>query len=544
MSTKPGNHVPSPPSLRVRLLHWWRRLTKPITVERRAEVQVQLRDATHPDFDFFLLVVLSCIIATQGLLVDSPAIIIGAMLVAPLMSPIIGLGLASITGDDRMLRDAFSALVRGAALAIFISFLIAWGNRFLPFIILQELPDEVLSRTRPGPIDLGVALAGGTAAAFALAMPNISAALPGVAIATALMPPLCTVGVGLAMGRLDVAGGAFVLFLTNTITIAFAASFVFFALGFGGPLPLSTKRLPRSLIVSAALTFDLLGSLSYFSYRLFQNANDNRQIENVVQDEIGKINNTELVRWSATTNGDTLHLDIVLRTMSLLRYEDSVALQKAIADRLQRPVSVVINQVFAARLDPLVPPTPTPTPTETLTPTPGPSPTPTDTPTPQPTWTFTPTTTDTPTATSTSTATPTQTSTPALAKAISTGMPGLRLRQSPEGPEIAVIRHNQPLTVLYGYEIVNGLVWIEVEDAEGRVGWIPQIYLLEITLTPTDTATPTQTIIPSPTLELTATMSLTGTLTEATFTITVDSALLSADLTPSGTHTPPVSTSP
>jgi uncharacterized hydrophobic protein (TIGR00271 family) len=544
MNQKPGNHVPPQPSLRVRLLRWWRRLTRPITVERRAEVQVQLRETSHPDFDFFLLVVLSCVIATQGLLVDSPAIIIGAMLVAPLMSPIIGLGLASITGDDRMLRDATSALIRGAALAIFISFLIAWGNRFLPFIVLQELPHEVLSRTRPGPIDLGVALAGGTAAAFALAMPNISAALPGVAIATALMPPLCTVGVGLAMGRLDVAGGALVLFLTNTITIAFAASFVFFALGFGGPLTLSTKRLPRSLLVSATLTFVLLGSLSLFSYKLFQNANDNRQIETVVQEEVGKIKNAELVQWSATTNGDTLHLDIVLRTMSLLRYEDSVALQKAIADRLQRPVSVVINQVFAARLDPLVPPTPTPTPTETLTPTPGPSPTPTNTPTPQPTRTFTPTTTNTSTATATSTATPTQTSTPALAKAISTGMPGLRLRQSPGGPEIAIIRNYQPLTVLYGYEIVDGLVWIEVEDSEGRIGWIPQIYLLEITLTPTDTPTPTQTGIPTPTLELTATMSLTETLISPTFTATINSALVSADQTPVGTFSPTFSATP
>jgi len=544
MSTKPGNQSPSPPSLRVRLLLWWRRLIKPIDVARRAEVQVQLRDTSHPDFDFFLLVVLSCVIATQGLLVDSPAIIIGAMLVAPLMSPIIGLGLASITGDDRMVRDATSALIRGAAMAIFISFLIAWGNRFLPFIILQELPHEVLSRIRPGPIDLGVALAGGTAAAFALAMPNISAALPGVAIATALMPPLCAVGVGLAMGRLDVAGGAFVLFLTNTITITFAASFVFFALGFGGPLTLSTKRLPRSLLVSATLTIVLLGSLSYFSYRLFQNANDNRQIENVVQEEVGKIKNSELVQWSANSNGDTLHLDIVLRTMSLLRYEDSIALQKAIADRLQRPVSVVINQVFAARLDPLIPPTPTPTPTETLTPTPGPSPTPTDTPTPQPSWTFTPTTTYTPTASPTSTATPTQTATPALAKAMSTGMPGLLLRQSPGGPEIATIRRNQPLTVLYGYEIVDGLVWIEVEDAEGRVGWIPQIYLLEITLTPTDTATATQTGIPTPTFELTTTTRLTDTLSSAAFTTTVDPALTSADLTPAGTLTPSASAKP
>lgn len=210
MSRNANNY--SAVSLRVYLRHRWGRLIKPITLERRAEVQVQLRQSSRPDFGYFLLVVLSSVIATLGLLVNSPAIIIGAMLVAPLMSPIIGLGLASITGDDTLLGDSVSALIRGALLAVLISFLTAWANRNLPFILMQELPSEVMARTTPGPIDLGVALAGGFAAAFALSMPNISAALPGVAIATTLMPPVCTVGIGLAMGRWEVAGGAALLF--------------------------------------------------------------------------------------------------------------------------------------------------------------------------------------------------------------------------------------------------------------------------------------------------------------------------------------------
>ena len=111
-------------SLSKLLRYWWRRVVGPVNTERRAEVQIQLRDASRPDFAFFLLVVLSCVIATQGLLVDSAAIIIGAMLVAPLMSPIIGLGLSSITGDDRLLRDSVAALIRGALLAVLISFIL------------------------------------------------------------------------------------------------------------------------------------------------------------------------------------------------------------------------------------------------------------------------------------------------------------------------------------------------------------------------------------------------------------------------------------
>ncbi|RME06679.1 MAG: DUF389 domain-containing protein, partial [Anaerolineae bacterium] len=177
--------ITRPTSWRTSLRHFWRRLAPPVTQERRGEVQVRLREASHPDFSFFLLVLLSSVIATFGLLMNSPATIIGAMLVAPLMSPIIGLGLGSIRGDDRLIRDAAAALFRGAGLAVLIAFALAVGNRIFPFQPLtpDNLPTEVLARTRPSPMDLGVALAGGLAAAFALAMPNISAALPGVAIA-------------------------------------------------------------------------------------------------------------------------------------------------------------------------------------------------------------------------------------------------------------------------------------------------------------------------------------------------------------------------
>ena len=90
----------------------------------------------------------------------------------------------------------------------------------------------MLARTRPTPFDLGVALAGGAAAAYALAQPKLSAALPGVAIATALMPPLCAVGIGVAVGNLEVALGALLLFLTNLAAISFAGIMVFVLLGF------------------------------------------------------------------------------------------------------------------------------------------------------------------------------------------------------------------------------------------------------------------------------------------------------------------------
>ena len=466
---------PVQPSLRTVIRHMFRKIVKPVSLERRAEVQVQLRDSCTPDFDFFLLVVLSSVIATLGLLTNSAAVIIGAMLVAPLMSPIIGIGLASLTGDTRLFRDSGVALARGALLAIFMAVLLTWGNRSLPFVTLQELPAEVLSRTRPSPIDLTIALAGGMAAAFALAMPSISAALPGVAIATALMPPLGVVGIGIAMGRWDVAGGAGLLFLTNAVTIAFAGMLVFFALGFA-PKREKGRRVPRALVISATFTLFLLVPLTILSANFFREASENRQINAVVSEEVSKFDAELANMQPPVKDGETLHLTITLRVSKQLLYEDVTSLQENIALQLQRPVSVVVNQIVADRLDPLVPPTFTITPTAA---------------TYTPTLTFTPTATLTPTRTPTPIP-PTPTATPQLAQIPRNAVRTLDLVQEPGGPSIGRIRPGDFVTVLYETEVYEGLVWWQVVDIDGRIGWLPQVELMVVTYTPTKTPTPRQ----------------------------------------------------
>lgn len=486
-----------PSSLRVYLRYWLRRLIPRVDLERRAEVQVQLREDARPDFDFFLLVVLSCIIATLGLLVDSPATIIGAMLVAPLMSPIIGLGLASITGDSRLLQDSITALFRGAILAVLISFLLTLVNSHLPFVLIQpdQLPSEVIARTRPSPIDLGIALAGGLAAAFALSMPHISAALPGVAIATALMPPLCTIGVALALGDWGKAGGALLLFVTNAVTIAFAASLVFFTIGFNPRSKENLRSIPRSLQISAGLTLAILIPLSLVSIQFVKHASIDRTIHQIVDHKVHQLADSELISWKSIISTDSIKLEITLRTTTPLLYDDSVELQREIAESLQEAnilkenqrVEVVVIQFLSARLDPLIPPTLTHTPTVTHTFTPGPSPTATHSATPSPTATTTHLPSNTPSATPTETATATYTRTPIAAVITGYIIPGMQLRQWPEGPIIATLRQDKPITLLYGSQVINGLVWVEVQDHEGRIGWIPQIYLLTSTPNPTPT---------------------------------------------------------
>jgi len=271
------------------------------------------------------------------------------------------------------------------------------------------------------------------------------------------------------------------------VTIAFAAVLVFFLRGFGSSPVAGKTRLPRSLVLSASLTLLLFVPLNYWGVQFFRDASENRKINSVVQEQVKQLGNAELVDLTLNRTGENLDMEITVRTNSQLRYHQVIELQEAIVERLNRPISLKVNQIFAERLDPLIPPTATPTATMTLTHTPGPSPTATNT--PQPTATASPTVTQTssPTATIPPTATPSNTPTPQLAQVISTLLPRMQIYQSPGGPAIGQLRAGQPLTLLYGRQEYGGLVWVEIQDAEGRVGWAPELYLRVLTATPTIT---------------------------------------------------------
>lgn len=474
-----------------RLQTWLFQYIHPLTQERRDEIVENIRIASSPGFDYFFLVILSGAIATLGLINDSPAVIIGAMLVAPLMSPILGVGLGSITADPGLARNAASALIRGAILSIILSALLTLSNIYLPFVpSLLEVPNEVLSRTQPTPNDLIIALAGGLAAAYSLAQPHLSAALPGVAIATALMPPLSTIGIGIALGRWDIAGGATLLFLTNAITIAFAATLVFFLEGFVPKFQRTNGKLPKTLLVAGLLTGLLLIPLTVLGARLVSQASENRLINNIVETEIAEIENAEVADLTIIRTEQQLNVDITIRSNAPLTYNQVVSLQEALVSRLDKPVALVVDHIQAETLDPLIPPTHTPTPTTTLTPTPGPSPT--RTPTQTATFTQTPTATFTQTPTFTATVVP-PTATPQTVLVIRTGIPPYyNLYQEPGGPVIAQLQLNQPLQELDQKRVLEGLIWVLVKDNEGRIGWIPERYLEYPTPTPTPSATPTK----------------------------------------------------
>ncbi len=469
----PGKIVYYLNRLRVRLVFMWRKMVPPVERDRRSDVQIQLRKNSEPDFDFFVMAILSCMIATFGLLTDSEATIIGAMLVAPMMSPVLGIGLASIRGDAILLRNAVKSLLQGALLLIFISALITLTNRLLPFINLQDIPRVVISNSRPSPFHLGIAIAGGLAASYALIQPNLSAALPGVAIATALTPPLCTIGVGLALGDWNVAGGALLMFFTNGITISASAMFIFWALGFMPRRKAGEGRLPRTMQITFLLTVLLLAPLGWQSYNFVQDANITREITEFATEEV-ELLGAELtdIEWFEFEDVYNINITILVSgPIAEFGYADSLQLQEKIATRLQEIVALKVTKIFANKLDPAIPPTSTPTATI------GPSPTPTATLVP-PTATITPTFTSSPAPTATATHTSTPTPTPVQAIASNMYLSGIYMRLHPGGAEVGFLERGSEVSILYGYEIFEGLVWVDVIDEQGRVGWIPLHYLV------------------------------------------------------------------
>lgn len=194
--------------------------------EDRIGAYRMIRRGGRPSRDFYTMTVLSASIASMGLILDSAAVIIGAMLVAPLMSAIIGMGMATIHGDLRFLLTTSRAALIGAASAILTGFVFGLIN------FHGETTNQILQRTNPSILDLAVAIISGVAAAYALCRNNVSNSLPGVAIAVALVPPLATVGVCLSIGYWGLAWGALKLYLSNMVGIVFASAMVFNLFGF------------------------------------------------------------------------------------------------------------------------------------------------------------------------------------------------------------------------------------------------------------------------------------------------------------------------
>ena len=223
-----------------------------------------------PYVRFGVLLVLSVVIATGGVMTDSTATVVGAMIVAPLMTPIMASALAVVAGDGRRLARSLLLVAIGVATAVGLSFLLALVS---PLVIDATTNGQVSGRISPSLSDLIVALACGAAGAFALSRRNVSDALPGVAIAISLVPPLCVVGVTLANGDPSASAGAMLLFTTNFLAILVAGGGLLAIMGYGRPgLALEGHHRRRAWTVIAVATIVIAIPLAITGRRVAQDS--------------------------------------------------------------------------------------------------------------------------------------------------------------------------------------------------------------------------------------------------------------------------------
>jgi uncharacterized hydrophobic protein (TIGR00271 family) len=242
--TKPG----LPRAQRHSFSQWWRDHVA-ASVEHRQVVESVHEDAGWSSHYIFMTL-MSAGIAVLGLLLSSPAVVIGAMLISPLMGPIIGLGFALALFDFAEIRRTLAATLFGVLLAIVFCAIIVLLSP------LQTVTSEIAARTRPNLFDLLVALFSGLAGTYAM-IRGRHGAIVGVAIATALMPPIAVVGFGLATTNWTVFWGSLLLFLTNLMTIAISAAILARMYGFAANLSPKQTGLQATFVLATFLALGI-----------------------------------------------------------------------------------------------------------------------------------------------------------------------------------------------------------------------------------------------------------------------------------------------
>lgn len=228
--------------LRSQLNEWGRKyfVGRRVSPQAHQHMQDSLMDEAELDYDYIVLTLGACLIATFGLLSNSAAVIIGAMLVAPLMSPIRSVAFGILEGDLELVTTGLKALGTGTAISVVLSAMVGLSSGFL------EYGSEVFARSSPTLLDLGIAITAGGLSGYAKVQPRLSSTLAGTAIAVALMPPLCVVGLGIAQFNPALTLGAGLLYCTNLLGITLACMIAFFIAGYS---PFRRARRPLSIVV-------------------------------------------------------------------------------------------------------------------------------------------------------------------------------------------------------------------------------------------------------------------------------------------------------
>lgn len=295
---------------------------------------------------FYVLMAFASVIAAMGVITDSTAVVIGAMLIAPLMMPLMGMAMALAMGwPERLGRTGLIAL-GGIVLAILIGLLLGWS---VPTVIDTATNSQIVARSEPNILDLIIAVAAGGAGGYGLSRPDVSDALPGVAIAIALVPPLAVTGIAYSQGDVRSGSGALLLFGTNAIAILIVGGITFI---FTGVVPLSTvaesqRRLATALGALVALAAMVIGALLLNGRQAATDLLRRGRIEATVDDWV---NESKRHRVQAiTSDGDLVVVEILGPRLGAPSVEElASALTEEFGRSTKAEVRLTLEQIFSS----------------------------------------------------------------------------------------------------------------------------------------------------------------------------------------------------
>jgi uncharacterized hydrophobic protein (TIGR00271 family) len=304
---------------------------------RHEEVMARVAEDARLSGHFLFMTVISAGIAIFGLLLSSPAVVIGAMLISPLMGPIIGVGFGVAVFDLAQTRRSLASFAAGVALAV------VFAAGIVSLSPIQEVTSEIAARTRPNLFDLGVAFLSGLAGTYAMVRGR-HGAIVGVAIAVALMPPLAVIGYGLATWNGSIFWGALLLFVTNFVAIALSAAALARLYGFGHQLS------PRQTWLQAAVIFGFLAALAVpLGVALRQiawEASATREARNIIAEQFGS--DARLAQFDLSFDSEPLRISgTVFTSQRNPRAEEGA--RGALAAALGKDVELKLDQVEVGR---------------------------------------------------------------------------------------------------------------------------------------------------------------------------------------------------
>lgn len=324
-----------------------------LSLEERITVYRQVRRNVRINTDFYVMMTLASAMASLGLLLDSPTVVIGAMLMSPLMSTLLGLGLGVVQGDIRLLRLASRTLLLGVLTVLAVSALTAFivpGNR---------ITAEMLGSSTPTLGDLVVALMAGGGAAYAISRKDVSAALPGVAMGVTLVPPVATAGLTALSGNVQVATGAALLFLANLAAIVAGAAVVLLWMGFHPDA--QERRRARTFRGGALATATLLAGvaivLGVLTAESVRDAALRERIDRSLGAQLSRLEaDVALVDWRMHhTPDDAYEVEVTIQATRGISPGEAAGIQERLTAELQRPISISMTVLPATRLEAVTP---------------------------------------------------------------------------------------------------------------------------------------------------------------------------------------------